>query len=199
MVREGGQGLCARLDLTPCLDLDFFFLSPGFTEQEGTFSCLEMVSIESFGRSDWLSGDQDHFLKHVSSFLQDVPPRVLDCDLEPSPGGKKRKQSISARRGAGALSPVYEFKLLSVARARTQLQRAWAGILFHITNHGDGGTGPGSTASRNVNSRSPSLSHLASRFCFLSCIGLIPTYRTWLPPQSRNTHPVAWILCAPIS
>lgn len=46
-VTEGGQGLCARPDLTPRLNLCFFFFSPGFAKRGGTFSCLEMVSIES--------------------------------------------------------------------------------------------------------------------------------------------------------
>lgn len=45
VVRKGGQDLCAHLDLTPCLDLHFSFLPPGSTEQEGTFSRLEMVPL----------------------------------------------------------------------------------------------------------------------------------------------------------
>lgn len=43
----GGQGLWAYPDLTPCLNLYFFFFAPGFAKQGGTFSYLEMVSIES--------------------------------------------------------------------------------------------------------------------------------------------------------
>lgn len=43
--RGPGPPCPPRLD--SYLNLYFLFFSPGFTKQGGTFSCLEMVSIES--------------------------------------------------------------------------------------------------------------------------------------------------------